>query len=87
MARELFNRHGYELPIVVWWNVAHRAGGYGGDNNFPVTQHATGSALVSGFSPAIVRSVLASKQVTPWDVMMETINNPRYQAVEQALTS
>jgi hypothetical protein len=42
---------------------------------------------VSGFSPAIVRSVLASKQVTPWDVMMETINNPRYQAVEQALTS
>jgi hypothetical protein len=31
--------------------------------------------------------VLASKQVTPWDVMMETINNPRYQAVEQALTS
>lgn len=87
MARELFNRHGYELPTVVWWNVAHRAGGYGGDNNFPVTQHATGSALVSGFSPAIVRSVLASKQVTPWDVMMETINNPRYQAVEQALTS
>ena len=85
MAREMFQRHGYELPVVVWWNIAHRDGGYGGNNNFPVTQHETGSALVSGFSPAIVRSVLGSKQVTPWDVMMETINNVRYQPVEAAL--
>jgi len=87
MARELFGRHSYKLPTVIWWNLSHRAGGYGGDNNFPVTQHESGSALVSGFSPSIVKSVLSSKQVTPWDVMMETINNPRYQDVEQALTS
>lgn len=85
MAREMFERHGYTLPTVVWWNVAYRAGGYGGDNNFPVTQHETGSALVSGFSASIVKSVLASKQLTPFDIMMETINNIRYQPVEVAL--
>jgi len=85
MAREMFERHGYNLPNVIWWNVAYRAGGYGGDNNFPVTQHESGSALVSGFSPSIVKSVLSSKSVTPRDIMLETLNSERYAPVEAAL--
>lgn len=87
MAREMFARHGYQLPNVIWWNVAHRAGGYGGDNNFPVTQHETGSALVSGFSPSIVKSILSSKTVTPRDIMLETLNSERYAPVEAALAA
>ena len=87
LAKQMFERHGYTLPTVVWWNVAHRAGGYGGDNNFPVAVHEQNTALVSGFSPAIVKSVLSAKSVTPWDVMIETLNQPRYQAVHDALTS
>lgn len=85
MAKQMFTRHNYSLPNIIWWNVAHKPGGYGGDNNFPVTQHESGSALISGFSPNIVRSVLSSKQVTPYEVMLETLNNARYQAVELAL--
>lgn len=87
LAKSMFERHNYVLPTVVWWNVAHREGGYGGDNNFPVAVQEQNTALVSGFSPAIMKSVLSAKNVTPWDVMMETINQPRYQAVHDALAS
>jgi hypothetical protein len=86
-AQHMFARHGYALPKIVWWNIAYREGGYGGDNNFPVTVHEQNTALVSGFSPAIVKSVLSAKSVTPWDVMMETLNQPRYQAVRDALAA
>ena len=85
LAREMFVRHGYTMPTVVWWNVAHRAGGYGGDKNFPVTKYEQDTALVSGFSPSIVRSILSSKTVTPRDVMLETLNSERYAPVEAAL--
>jgi hypothetical protein len=87
MAKSLYEKHGYSMPNIVWWNVAHRAGGYGGDNNFPVTQYEQGTALVSGFSPSIVKSVLSSKSVTPRDIMLETLNSQRYAAVEAALRS
>jgi hypothetical protein len=85
MARTMFERHSYQLPKVIWWNIAHRSGGFGGDNNFPVTAHENGTALISGFSPSIVKSVLSASTVTPLAVMLETLNSDRYQAVESAL--
>lgn len=86
MAWQMFERHGFTLPTIVWWNVSHRAGGYGGDNNYPVAALEQNTALVSGFSPAIVRSVLASKNVTPYEVMMETLNSERYAPVAAAIS-
>lgn len=87
LAKQMFERHGYSLPTVVWWNVNASSGGFGGDNNFPVAVHEQNTALVSGFSPAIMKSVLSARNVTPWAVMMETLNQPRYQAVHDALAS
>ena len=85
MAREMFERHGYKIPNVIWWNVAHRDDGYGGDNNFPVTSNENGTAMISGFSPSIVKNVLSSKTVTPRDIMLEALNSERYAPVEEAL--
>jgi hypothetical protein len=87
MAKRMFAWHSYELPAVIWWNVAHREGGFGGDNNFPVQSNTDRTALVSGFSPSILRSVLSAKTVTPWDVMMETLDSARYQAVGAAIAN
>lgn len=87
MAQEKYERHNYQIPTIVWWNVAHRPGGYGGDNNFPVKDTDTNTALVSGFSPSILKSVLSSKNITPWDVMIETLSSQRYQAVRDVLTA
>ena len=83
MARKLFESNGYTLPSITWWNLRARPAA----NNNPVTQHANGSALVSGFSPNILKSILACETFTPANVMMEALNSERYAPIEQALSS
>lgn len=69
---EKFRFAGYEMPNVVFWNVNGREG------NNPVDFNQRGTALVSGFSPAIVKTVLSAKVVRPLDIVLEAVNNPRY---------
>jgi hypothetical protein len=73
-ARKDFEQAGYQLPKVVFWNINGRA-----DNN-PVSQHESGTALVSGFSTGIFKSLLKADLETysPYNVMLETINSERY---------
>jgi hypothetical protein len=70
--REKYTRAGYKLPQLVFWNVNGRVG------NVPVTQHQSGTALISGFSPSIVKSILGGQLMTPESVMLKTLMNPRY---------
>lgn len=65
----------YEMPKLIFWNLNGRIG------NVPVTINDDGVALVSGYSPAIMKSVLTSKVVTPYDVMKETLDLPRYKCI------
>ena len=58
----------YNMPKIIFWNVNGRLG------NVPVLEDDIGVALVSGFSPSIVKSVLSAKNIKPLDVMYETIN-------------
>ena len=64
---------GYNVPNIVFWNLnAH--------DNVPVKYDTRGAALVSGFSPSIVKAVLQAEMdnFTPEAIMMQTIMNPRY---------
>jgi hypothetical protein len=73
MIARKFEAAGYALPKIVFWNLnAH--------DNVPVKHNASGVALVSGFSPAIMVSVLGgdTEQFTPYAIMMKTIGNDRY---------
>ncbi len=73
MIARKFEAAGYSVPQVVFWNLnAH--------DNVPVKHDATGVALVSGFSPAIMTSVLGgdADKFTPYAMMMKTIGNERY---------
>ncbi len=72
MAKSAFEAAGYECPKLVWWNIADRGG------NIPVKHDASGNALVSGFSPALVKSILSASQFTPEGVMLETLMQDRY---------
>lgn len=64
---------GYSLPSIVFWNVNGRSG------NVPVTFDQAGTALVSGYSPSIMKSIVETGAVaTPLDVMMQTISKERY---------
>jgi hypothetical protein len=64
---------GYKMPQVVFWNLNSH-------ENVPVKAREDGVALVSGFSPSIVKSVLITPRegFTPVGVMMNTIMKDRY---------
>jgi hypothetical protein len=64
---------GYTMPQVVFWNL-------NAADNVPVKMDQSGTALVSGFSPAIVKTLLSGdvEQFTPQAMMLKTIMNPKY---------
>ncbi len=67
-----FKAAGYELPQIVWWNIQSRNG------TTPVRADESGMTLVSGCSPAITKTILTGKRVTPFEAMMEAIGIDRY---------
>jgi hypothetical protein len=75
-AKVQFEKHGYKMPNVVFWNLNGRAG------NNPVTIRDQYTALVSGYSPSILKSVLSADSVNPYDIMVKTITNERYDLVK-----
>jgi hypothetical protein len=73
MIKRKYTEAGYNVPNIVFWNLnAH--------DNVPVKYDTRGAALVSGFSPSIVKAVLQAEMdnFTPEAIMMQTIMNPRY---------
>lgn len=72
VAKAAFAKAGYTLPNLVFWNLNARAG------NSPVSYTESGTALVSGFSPSIMKSVLSKFNTTPIEVVLETIMSDRY---------
>lgn len=63
---------GYRMPQIVFWNLNARSG------NVPVTYNTPGAALVSGFSPSILKSVLGGEEMTPVSIMLKTVMVQRY---------
>jgi hypothetical protein len=73
MIARKFEAAGYEMPKIVFWNLnAH--------DNVPVKYDARGVALVSGFSPVIMKAVLSgdTDEFTPESIMMKAVMVPRY---------
>lgn len=74
--KDKYESAGYQLPKVVWWNVAAR------NENFPIRADDTGTCLVSGCSPSILKSLLSASAFDPMSIVYETINTPRYERVQ-----
>jgi hypothetical protein len=76
MIRKKYGAAGYQVPNVIFWNLnAH--------NNVPVAFDTTGAALVSGFSPALLKSILGNslEDFTPRNIMLQTIMDDRYKFI------
>ena len=73
--KEKYKKAGYKLPRLVWWNVNSR------NDNFPIRSDENGTALVSGCSPSILKSLLSAKSFDPLSIVYETVNSPRYERV------
>lgn len=71
---EKFKRAGYDLPIVVFWNLMSR------NRHVPVHFDQNGTILVSGFSPALMKSIIGDDpaKITPAVIMHDVIRVARY---------
>jgi len=75
MIESMYEELGYTKPDIIYWNLNAKGG------NFPVEFDKNGTALVSGFSPSILKSLLGGKNMTPESIMMDTVNDERYGVV------
>lgn len=72
----MFRAAGYTPPKVVFWNLND-------SGEVPVAADQSGAALVSGFSPAVLKSILAAdvtdgSKFTPEAIMKTALLVPRY---------
>ena len=73
-AKKLFAKHGYKLPLIVFWNVNSRTA------SVPVTKNDQGAVLVSGVSPRIF-SMIKSHNYDPITFMIEILESERYSSI------
>lgn len=63
-----FEENGYNMPKLVFWNLHAHEGS-------PARARDNNVALVSGYSPSIMKAVLANETFNPVSVMMEAIKD------------
>jgi len=66
--REEFEKNGYQLPKIVFWNL--NGATYGGA---PACKSSKDVALISGFSPKILEAVLRDGELVPERVMQNAV--------------
>ena len=63
---------GYDMPNIVFWNVASR------NDTFHASFDKKGVQLASGQSASVFATLTSGVQLTPHDYMVSVLNNERY---------
>lgn len=66
--KKAFEKAGYKLPKIIFWNVAGEVRG------IPVTKFDNDVVMVSGFSVNILENLLNLEEYSPIDVMMDKLS-------------
>lgn len=72
--REKYEKYGYFMPQIVFWNVA-------ASSDVPATMNDQGICLISGSSPSILLSVFGIQSSAPYDFMLQVLNSDRYSSI------
>jgi hypothetical protein len=75
LMEQRFAVHGYQIPNIVFWNVASR------NDVFHADSKRKGVQLVSGQSASTFKSLMSCVGMTPVEAMLKTINSERYDAI------
>jgi hypothetical protein len=76
---QMYKDAGYTLPRIAWWNVTGSS-----TTVIPVQQMDNGCALVSGFSPTVMKMILSEK-IDPFEALVDTLSTARYSSIEEAV--
>ena len=75
-----YEKAGYKLPKLVFWNVCSRTAA------IPMDKNELGLVLVSGFSPNLIKCVM-SGQLDPFKALVDVLNSDRYKPVGEKLNN
>lgn len=75
LIKRRYSDAGYALPKLIFWNVNSRT------KTIPLVENELGVALVSGFSQNVLKMVMTNN-LNPYDILIETITSPRYDAIK-----
>ncbi len=77
MIRHKYEVAGFSMPVLVFWNLNASYG------NAPATSSENGIVMISGFSPSIMKAVLAMDidSISPYSMMMSVLDSDRYSMV------
>lgn len=73
--RNRFAEHGYEMPKLVYWNVDSRK------DTFLVSKNDPNAILVSGQSASTFKNLIKGIDLSAFEIMVQTLNDPRYDSV------
>lgn len=71
----LFESRGYQIPTVIFWNVNSR------HDVFHADAKRKGVQLVGGQSTAVFKQLMANIGLTPYEAMLNVLNDERYSVV------
>ena len=77
---KMYNASGYTRPNIIFWNIN------GSSNDFPVSVDDNGTALISGFSPSIMNSILnCNDNFSSYNIMRRSLDDKRLTQIRNAL--
>ncbi len=76
-----YKKRGYTMPKLIFWNVCGRT------DTIPMVSEESDICLLSGFSQNAMKIAAQTEVKTPYQRLLQTLDSPRYQAVEEALKS
>ena len=67
---------GYKMPHILFWNLQNT-------NGFPELSYQNNVTMLSGYSPSLFNSFIQDsmnglKDVSPWKILTNILNNKRY---------
>jgi hypothetical protein len=78
MIEEKHRISGYPLPDVVFWNLR------GDTIDFPSPGDRKGIAMLSGFSPSLMKLIIEGKELDPSAIMLQAIEDPLLDQIKLA---
>lgn len=76
LAKKKFKEAGYKIPELIFWNLNASYG------NTPVKYNESGTCLISGYSPVILKFLVDGKLETPLETMNKVLNSERYAVID-----